>query len=159
MSQVTLVGLLLGALLAVLALLVWQQARRHLVSEPVVYGIEDAVSFVAERLDPDVAGRLGIDGIRRILEWEVFYLQGLAQPDRRHPVVAVAGGSEAAVEYITGEVARAHGVSYSPADIAAVLGHEAEYLEAIGAVGDPVTDPAAEGVGGEGKSMEEGEPR
>ena len=59
-------------------------------------------SFVETRLEPEIRSRLGMDGIRRIVEWEVFYLQGLAQEEpscpgrndrRRHgPAVAFIQG-------------------------------------------------------------------
>lgn len=162
-SQVALIGLLAGVLLLVLALLVWQQAQHRRVAGPVVYAVEDAVAFVTARLDGEVAARLTVAGVRRILEWEVFYLQGLAQPDRRNRVETVAGGTEQAVAFVGAEIAEKHGVSYSPGDIAEVLRHEAEYLVAIGAVGEPVehVDPVDSTAGdtGAGESREEGEPR
>ncbi len=162
-SQVALIGLLAGVLLLVLALLAWQQARSRRVAGPVVYAVEDAVAFVTARLDGDVAERLTLADVRRILEWEIYYLQGLAQPDRRNPVETVAGGTEQAVAFIAAEIAEKHGVSYSPGDIAEVLRHEAEYLVAIGAVGEPVepADPvdSTGGDEGAGESSERGEPR
>jgi hypothetical protein len=42
------------------------------------------------------------------------------------------------VEYIADEIRSKHGVSYSQEQIAEVLRLEADYLVAIGAVGDPV---------------------
>lgn len=144
-SQVALVGFLVAVLLAVLALLAWQQAQRRAVAAPVVYGVEDAVAFVVARLERPVAERLRTDGVRRILEWEVFYLQGLAQPDRHRPVETVAGGAAEAVSYIADRIAARHGVTYSPADIAEVLRLEAEYLVSIGAVGEPVDPGVAPG--------------
>jgi hypothetical protein len=98
--------------------------------------VNDAVKHIAERLPGDVG--LRNSDIRRILEWEVFYLQGLAQDDRRNPVETVAGGHALSVEYIADQIHTKHGVSYSHDQIEEVLRLEADYLVAIGAVGDPV---------------------
>ncbi|GIU91963.1 MAG: hypothetical protein KatS3mg011_0869 [Acidimicrobiia bacterium] len=143
-TTVALVGLLAGVLLLVLALLVWQEARSRRFEEGPVYVVEDAVRFIADRLDPEIRARLGRSDIRRIIQWELHYLQGLAQEDRRRPVEVVAGGAEPAVEYIASQISETHGVAYSLDDIRAVLRGEAEYLSSIGAVGDPVTDERGE---------------
>jgi len=134
----TFVALLAGVLLVIVAMMVWQEAKRRPSYEPLEYVVNDAVKHVAERL-PEDSGLKNSD-IRRILEWEVFYLQGLAQERRANPVDTVAGGHEMSVEYIADQILTKHGVSYSRDDVAAVLRLEADYLVAIGAVGDPVTD-------------------
>ncbi len=130
------VGLLLGVLLLIVALMVWQEARRRPSYEPLEYVVEDAVKHVQQGLAEQV--QLSRADIRRILEWEVFYLQGLAQEDRSNPVETVAGGHQASVEYIAGEIEERHGVSYPLEDIEEVLRLEADYLAAIGAIGEPV---------------------
>ena len=133
---VAFVALLVGLLLVIVAMLVWQEAKRRPSYEPLEYVVEDAVKHVHDRLPDDV--ELTKADVRRILEWEVFYLQGLAQENRRNPVETVAGGHEASVEYITAQIEAKHGVSYPHVDIEAVLRLEADYLMAIGAVGDPI---------------------
>lgn len=130
------VALLLGVLLLIVALMVWQEARRRPSYEPLEYVVEDAVKHVQQGLSDD--SHLSRADIRRILEWEVFYLQGLAQEDRRNSVETVAGGHQASVEYIAAEIEERHGVSYPLEDIEEVLRLEADYLAAIGAVGEPV---------------------
>lgn len=70
------------------------------------------------------------------MEWEIFYLQGLAQKDRRHPVETVAGNYGPAVEFIRTEIARAHERNYSTEDIGTVLGLAVAYLQSIGAIGN-----------------------
>jgi hypothetical protein len=130
------VGLLLGVLLVIVALMVWQEARRRPSYEPLEYIVEDAVKHIQERLGEDSS--LARSDIRRILEWEVFYLQGLAQEDRKNPVETVAGGHQASVGYIASEIEERHGVSYPHDEIEEVLRLEADYLMAIGAVGEPV---------------------
>lgn len=135
-TVVAFVALLVGLLLVIVALMVWQEARRRPSYEPLEYVVEDAVKHIQEGL-PD-GSTLTRSDIRRILEWEVFYLQGLAQEDRRNPVETVAGGHQASIEYIASEIEEKHGVSYPHEEIEDVLGLEADYLMAIGAVGDPV---------------------
>lgn len=132
----TFVVLLVGVLLVIVALMVWQEAKRRPSYEPLEYVVNDAVKHIAERL-PESSGLRNAD-IRRILEWEVFYLQGLAQEKRSTPVETVAGGHERSIEYIADRIHTKHGVSYSHDQIADVLRLEADYLVAIGAVGEPV---------------------
>jgi hypothetical protein len=126
---------LVAVLLIIVALVIWQHAQREGPKE-VTFGIENAVSFISARLDNEVRKRLGTDGVRRVVEWEVFYLQGLAQEDRRHPVETVAGDYGPAVEFIQGEIARVHDRTYSGSDIGAVLALGVTYLQSIGAIGD-----------------------
>lgn len=137
-TLVVFVGGLAAIFLLIIAALVWQEARSRTYDEGVVYVIDDAIGFVGERLSGDVAERIRRSDIRRILEWEIFYLQGLAQKRRSEPVETFAGGDEAAVSYITGQIAEKHGVTYDAGDVAEVLRLEAEYLLAIGAVGNMV---------------------
>jgi hypothetical protein len=135
-ALIALAGLLIGVFLVVVALVVWQEARRRPSYDPLEYVVEDAVKHVTAGLGE--ASGLGRGDVRRILEWEVFYLQGLAQEDRHNPVETVAGGHQASIEYIAAQIEAKHGVAYSQDDIAEVLRLEADYLMAIGAVGGQV---------------------
>jgi hypothetical protein len=139
-SVFALVALLVGVFLVILALVVWQEARRRPSYEPLEYVVDDAVKHIEEGLEAEGNDNLSRGDVRRILEWEVFYLQGLAQDDRNNPVETVAGGHEASITWIIEQIAQKHGVSYSRDDVEAVLRHEAEYLFRIGAVGERV-DP------------------
>lgn len=130
------VAVLVGAFLVIVAMLVWQEARRRPSYEPLEYVVNDAIKHIAERLPEDA--QLSNTDIRRILEWEVYYLQGLAQDDRKNPVETIAGGHELSVDYIADQIRTKHDVSYSQEEIAEVLRLEADYLVAIGAVGEPV---------------------
>lgn len=130
------VAVLVGALLVIGAMMIWQEARRRPSYEPLEYVVNDAIKHIAERLPEDMD--LSNTDIRRMLEWEVYYLQGLAQDDRKNPVETVAGGHELSVEYIADQIRTNHDVSYSQEEIAEVLRLEADYLVAIGAVGEPV---------------------
>jgi len=86
------VAVLIGALLVIVALMVWQEAKRRPSYEPLEYVVNDAVKHISERL-PEGSDLKSAD-IRRIIEWEVFYLQGLAQENRKTPVETVAGGHD-----------------------------------------------------------------
>lgn len=132
----TFVAILVGVLLVIVAMLVWQEAKRRPSYEPLEYVVNDAIKHISERLPNDSSLRNA--DVRRILEWEVFYLQGLAQKDRRNPVETVAGGHELSIDYIADQIRTRHGVSYPQEEIAEVLRLEADYLVAIGAVGEPV---------------------
>ena len=143
-SVLALVIVLVGVFLVIAALVVWQEARRRPSYEPLTYVVEDAVRHVEAGLALEGEESLPRAEIRRILEWEVFYLQGLAQDDRSNPVETVAGGHEASVDFIIDQVATKHGVTYARRDVENVLRLEADYLYQIGAVGEPVED------GGEG---------
>ncbi len=139
-SLIAFVGLLVGLLLVIVALAVWQEARRRPSYDPLTYVIADAVKHIEEGLQSEGKASLRRTDIRRIIEWEVFYLQGLGQERRKTPVETVAGGNELAVDYIVEQIEEKHGISYSHEDVSDVLRYEADYLAAIGAIGDPV-DP------------------
>jgi hypothetical protein len=142
-SLIGFVGVLVASLLFITALVVWQEARRRPHYEPLEYVIEDAVKHVDAGLHSEGKSLAKAD-IRRILEYEVFYLQGLAQDDRRNPVETVAGGHDASVDYIVAQIEASHGDIYDPSDVIDVLRHEADYLMRIGAVGDPVANDGGE---------------
>ena len=135
-AVVSFVALLVGVFLLIIALVVWQEAKRRPSYEPLEYVVEDAVKHAHAGLPKESS--LTRADVRRILEWEVYYLQGLAQDRRSDPVETVAGGHDASVEYIAGQIQAKHGVSYSRGDIEEVLHLEADYLMAIGAVGERV---------------------
>ena len=132
-SLMVLAGTLGAVFFAVVAALVWQEGRRRRFDADAVYVIDDAVTHIAERLDEPEYGRLGVDGVRRIIEWEVRRLQ-------THPSGQVAGVTDEAVDYVAGSLAESDGPSYAREDIGAVLALEADYLLSIGAFGAPVDD-------------------
>ncbi len=139
-TLVVFVGGLAAVFLFVVAALMWQEAKSRTFDEGPVYVIEDAATFIIERLEPPTDSRLRRSDVIRILEWEIYYLQGLAQQRRSTPVETIAGGIDAAVEYITREIADKNKVTYDSSDVVAVLAAEAEYLASIGAVGAPVVE-------------------
>ena len=127
------IALVLVLLVFAVGMLVQEHGRR--VEDGVtVYGVDDAVVYVWERLPEATARSIDQTDIRRILEWEMLYLQ---QPSKRDGP-AVVGGVDAA-EFVQ-EQSYANGHAYEPDVIFAVLDLQADYLQAIGAVGEPV-DP------------------
>ena len=138
LTTVTLAALLGAVFLGLVAILLWQEAKKRRTDGPAIYVVSDARRFIRDNLDTDVRERVGNAGIQRIVEWEVFYLQGLAQKSRRRPVETVAGGSESSIDYIRHQIAERHGFEIASDDIRAVLELEAEYLHSIGAVGDKI---------------------
>ncbi|MEX1281521.1 MAG: hypothetical protein AB1Z55_12465 [Acidimicrobiia bacterium] len=126
-------GVLLGVFLLLVAALLWQEARtRGQPAEP-VYGIEDATDHVLATIPDEVRQRLGRDNVRRVLEWQVFFLQMLARDDAEVPIVV--GTTDGTVDYIGKAVAR-QGHPMSEGDIATVLEAQGAYLRSIGVVGE-----------------------
>ncbi len=130
-------ALLFALFLGVLAVMVWRNARVRRIPPGVVYVLEDAVAFVVGRL-----GEVGLSrtDVRRILEWEVYYLQ--MQARRAHRAGGgdiIAGGTDQAVEYIQAQTAAKQQAQYTEDQVRAVLAGEAAYLQSIGAVGEVAT--------------------
>lgn len=128
--------LLILALVAVLAVfgfgMLLQERRRSIDDGVVVYGVDDAVVYIWERLPEDLIGVVDRSDVRRILEWEMLYLQ---QPSKRDGP-AIVGGLDAAA--FVQQRAYDTGHPYEPEPIFTVLDLQSDYLRAIGAVGGPV---------------------
>lgn len=131
-------ALLLAAFLGVLAVMFWKNAGARRVPVRAVYVLDDAVGFVVGNLGDETD--LSRSDVRRILEWEVFYLQIRARKAHRQGGGdIVAGGTDQAVEYIQAKAEAKQQAVYSDEQVRAVLRGEAEYLKSIGAVGEVVT--------------------
>jgi len=142
MGAVLVAVVLLALLVAIGLAFAWQE-RRSVPEIVPVYSIEDAISFVAARLGEVARQALDRSDIRRILEWEMKYLQNPAlRPSHDEPTV-VAGIN--AARYCQAQ-ALASGASYDGPVILEVLQLQAEYLLALGAIGDEVS-------GGERRSV------
>lgn len=110
----------------------WQESRRMQHSEA-IYGVEDSIEFIWVSLGEEKLGLKKSD-VRRILEWEMHYLQ---QPDLWEKDGRPIVGGEAVARF-TQEKALEAGYSYEPEQIYGVMDLQAAYLEAIGAVGEVV---------------------
>ena len=137
MGAVALGAMLFALLLLIVAAMVWQEARKA-PDTSATYVIEEVVPFAYRGLSEGAADRLDLDDITRILEWEVYYLQGLDRSGNGARPAPVAGSAEA-VQFII-ERCRVQGREYRAADVAEVLAQEAAYLVDIGAVGPAVEE-------------------
>ncbi len=124
-------AVMMAVVLAFGVAMFWQESKR-MSSREAIYGVEDSIEFIWLSLGDNRHG-LSRDDIRRILEWEMHYLQ---QPDLWRDDGAPIVGGRAAAAYAQ-EKSLEFGFSYEPEQIYAVLDLQAAYLEAIGAVGEP----------------------
>ncbi len=127
-------AVLMAVVLAFGIAMFWQESKR-MRQNAAIYGVDDSIEWIWEGLGEDKLGMTKSD-VRRILEWEMHYLQ---QPDLWKQDGAAVVGGDAAAAYAQ-ERALAEGHAYSPEQIYAVVDLQATYLQAIGAVGDPVDD-------------------
>ena len=130
-------AVLMAVVIAFGVAMFWQESKR--IRQPhAVYGVEDSIEFIWIALGDDALGLKKSD-VRRILEWEMHYLQ---QPHLWESDGSPVFGGRAAAEYVQEQSLEA-GHAYEPEQVFAVLDMQAVYLEAIGAVGDQVDeDPA-----------------
>lgn len=135
---VALVGV---ALLIALAVGVAWQETRPASDGPIVYGVEESISYVQEHLSAEAASVLRAADVRRMLEWSVRYLQDPAVRDDPD-TPAVAGGSDAA-KYVQDRCVEA-GIAYDAALVVEVLGLQNDYLRSLGALGATVDDSSGE---------------
>jgi hypothetical protein len=125
-------AVLMAVVIAFGVAMFWQESKR--IKQPhAVYGVEDSIEFIWLAFG-DAAHGLKKSDVRRILEWEMHYLQ---QPHLWESEDAPVFGGRAAAEYVQAQ-SLAAGYSYEPDQIFAVFDMQTVYLEAIGAVGDPV---------------------
>ena len=136
-------GVILGFLAVALvftiaAVVLGREARRLATKAPgKVFEFEDAVDWVCQHVDDDVAAVLSPDDVRRILNWhiEYFRIKGVSSngdsPRVEGPVVV--SGAET-VDFVLRQ-AEAEGLDYTPQQVHAVLDAQMTYLEAIGAIG------------------------
>lgn len=131
-------ALLVALLVGVAAAFYWQE-RRTFDDGVAVYGVEDSLEYVTARLSPETRARIDARDVRRILEWDLLYLQDARV--REHPdEPVVVGGVEAAA--FAQDRAYDAGYVYEPDVILEILGLRAAYLAELGVVGERVdADP------------------
>jgi hypothetical protein len=133
MGAVAAGALLAALLLAIVALMVFQAARRDPVEEPAEYDVFEAGRYAYERLSDRALGNLELEDVRLLLEWQIHFHQVVAPRDGQEPVV----GSGDSIEYLMGRAGGA-GMTLDVLDVAEVIAADTEYLVTIGAVGEPV---------------------
>lgn len=129
-------GIGLAALLVAVAVAFYWQGSIRLPGSAVAYGVEDSIKYITPRLTEGTSTIIGQKSVRRILEWEMKFVQ--TRLDSSPDQVVVLGG-DAAAQYVLEETAR-QGFDYSPAVVSEVLNLQAEYLAEIGALAEPVGD-------------------
>lgn len=134
--------LAVAAVFAIAAIVLGREARRLAAKAPGrVFEFEDAVAWVCDHVNTEVASVLSPDDVRRILNWhlEFFRMKGVSSnghtAETDQPVVV--SGAET-VDFVLMR-AETEGAEYTPSQIHAVLDAQIGYLEDIGAV-DPVAE-------------------
>ena len=122
--------ILLLVFVIVAAAFAWQE-RARLPQRTVIYGADDAVAYVTARLSPESAEVLDERDVRRILEWEIDYLQQQMLSGEGAVVVAGLEAARHAQERL-----HEQGHSYDGHLIVEVMELQADYLAAIGAVAE-----------------------
>jgi hypothetical protein len=145
--------LAVGLVFGIAAILVIREAGR-IADEPppALFDPDDAFEFVVEELPDEVAATLTPDDVRRILDFEVEFLQqgGVVGNGSSRPATGpVFFGGPETTAYIL-ERASASGEAYLPEQVDAVMETQLRYLRAIGAVGPAEVSPGE--FGGESPS-------
>lgn len=137
------VGMLVfGLVVAVAAVLVVREAGRIARQPPpALFDPDDAFDWVVEHLPDDVAATLTPDDVRRILDFQVEYLQrhGVSANGGDHEHVPVPGapvvfGGADTTDFIV-ERSAATGAGYLAEQVDGVLYTQLGYLQSIGAIG------------------------
>lgn len=138
-STIVAIGLLL-LLVGIGLAFAWQE-RAPAREAAVIYGTEDALEFVMAGIGEETRAQLRRSDVRRILEWEMLYLQST---DRAKDSAVVVGGVDAAE--FTQRKALEQGYGYNAEAIIDVLDRQAEYLAALGAIGRPASSSEVDAI-------------
>ena len=132
------------AVFAIAAVVIGREAHRlDAVAPRVIYRLDEAVDFVADRVPPATQARLTPAEVEQLLLFHLRWLhaKGL-QPvdvtDRRQDIVTPTVISEdTLIAYLIGESEREGVELLDDVDAVAVVDAHLAYLDAIGAVGPP----------------------
>lgn len=146
------VGVAAVAVFAIAAVVVGREAHRlDAVAPRVIYRLDEAVDFVADRVPPATQARLTPAEVEQLLVFHLRWLhaKGL-QPvdvtDRRQDIVSpTVIDEDTLIGYLIGESEREGVELLDDVDAVAVVDAHLAYLDAIGAVGpraagDEITD-------------------
>jgi hypothetical protein len=146
MSPVVVVAVVVAAVAVVLlALLVVGRETASLASQPkqALFDVDEAVDFVAEALPHEVSARISYDDVRALVRFHLAHLAASGAPAERwnagHQRLVIVDDEEGAEVLMRRAIES--GLDLGPDDVAAVLGAELAYFEAIGAVGPAVPEP------------------
>lgn len=132
---------------AIAAVTIGREARRlDAVAPRVVYEIDEATAFVADRLPSETQARLTYEELRKLLLLHMGWLHanGL-QPgnvvDRRQDIVEpVVVGEETLTAFLLGQAEGARIDVLDDVDVVHVVRNHLAYFEAIGAIGPSAND-------------------
>lgn len=140
---ITVVAVLVIAVVAVGAVV-----NRLAVEAPVsVFDEDEAVEWIADRLPFEVAAQLSHDDVRALVLWHLEFLEGrgvATETAFEQAPDAVVVAEDDGLAYVLGQAEEA-GLAVDDVQVVAVLEVELDYLEAIGAIGPRVADPADAG--------------
>jgi len=128
-----------------LALLVVGRETAALSSQPkqAIFDVDEAVDFVADRLPLEVSSRISYDDVRALVRFHLEHLAASGAPSERWNAgrsrMVIVDDEEGAEVLMRRAIDT--GLDLTPDDVAAVVGCEFAYFEAIGAVGPPVPEP------------------
>lgn len=134
-------GLLILVILIGLAFM-WQGSIR-MPGGPVAYGVEDSIKYITPRLAAATREVIGDKTVRRVLEWEMKYLQQQLESDSGDVVII---GGDAVKQYVLEQTKR-QGFDYDPAIVTEIMELQAEYMESIGALARPVAEDEMKSLG------------
>jgi hypothetical protein len=138
----TLFALGLLILLLVVGLAFYWQGSIRLPGSAISYGVEDSIKYITPRLSEATGAVIGERSVRRILEWEMKFVQDALDADPEQTIVL---GGDAVTFYILGQTAR-QGFDYDPAIVGEILSLQAEYMASIGAIAEPVAAKDIEAI-------------
>ena len=135
------------AVFAIAAIVVGREAHRlDAVAPRVIYDIDEAVEFVANRVPAETAARISHDDVRNLLRAHMrrLHAKGLhptiAEDQRQDIEEPVVMDELDEVAFVIGEAERL-GLDVEDSDVASVVDRHLEYLDVIGAVGPRADQP------------------
>ena len=144
MSAVTLLFLALSVLsvFVVAAVVIGREAHRlDGVAPRAVYDIDEATTYVADRLPPNSQARLTYEELKKMLVLHMRWLheKGLQPVDvidrRQNPDWEVVVGEESLTAYLLGQAEGARIDLLDDVDVVHVVREHLNYFDAIGAIG------------------------
>jgi len=121
-------------LLLVVGLAFYWQGTIHLPGAAISYGVEDSIKYITPRLSEQTQSVISERSVRRLLEWEMKFVQDSLNGD---PGQAIVLAGDAAAAYVLERTA-GQGFDYDPEIVGEVLNLQAEYMASIGAIAGPV---------------------
>ncbi|MGI8709460.1 MAG: hypothetical protein ACR2LA_00470 [Acidimicrobiales bacterium] len=115
-----------------------ETARLSNAARPAVFDLSEAVDHIADRLEPDIAGRLSLDDVRWVLLADADLIEDRTrEPSPGDDADQVVDDIDAVARILA--LADGSGRDLADEDVVAVLDGRNAYLQAIGAVGAEAT--------------------